>query len=379
VAFLENAAAMFHNPANLQGIERVALTLAFSGIIANLGAPIDGPDDHQTTGPSAAPTFLIGAGVRVHDRVAVGLGAYIYTGYGGDYNDVDSIQGVPLFDPMDQSVALFVGELSVPVGVEITDELDAGIALRLPYAQQTVSVHQELFFGNYRPVEQDTSGIGKPGVLAGLTYRPTPTTSIGAAYRSKVKISMDGTTTVRITTGGDPIVVDTDTAWYVPHMARAGVAQWLLDRRLMLAGEFRVQFHEEANKSQVFTQDFDGFETIEAPLEWKNVFNFIVAGEYWVTPRVAVRAALSGGNGATPPAAVQFFTTPPGLLLAPSAGAGMRLDDFDIDFGLSYGFASEDVPPQEGRCQPGDTVKVGCPGEYTVQSLTIGASLTYRL
>ncbi len=383
VAFIRNPAAIFHNPANLEGVEDWAGTFVLTGLFANIGAPLDGPDDYTTTGLAAAPTFLLSGALRVHDRIVVALGAYIYTGYGGDYNDVDSILGNPLFDPADQEVALFVGEVALPASFHLTDELDVGLGLRVPYARQDVRLHQEVLPGSYRPIEQHVSGWGAPGVLLGATWRPSDRLAIAAAYRSKVSVGMSGDVSVLLIAGGEEIVVPAETKWFVPHMTRVGVTAGVLDK-LDLTGEFRIQFHEEANKEQVFDLTPDGgdpplpgFEEIAAPLEWKNVFNGIVAAEYHYSKKVPLRVGYSFGNGATPEKAAQFFNTPPGFLHSFHAGFGLHYEHYEFDFGAGLSHGSEEVGPQEGRCVPGETIKVGCEGKYTVLSSMIGASVTY--
>jgi long-subunit fatty acid transport protein len=377
IAFLDNPAAVFHNPANLEGVRGWAGTLSIAGIVAVMSAPLDGPGAERSTGPAAAPTFLLAGASRVLPRVVVGAGAYISTGYGGAYSNVDSIQGTPLFDPDDQRAALLVGELAVPASLRVTDGLDVGLSVRLPYARQSVRVHQELTRDNYRPVGQTVTGFGGPGVLAGVTYRPHPSLALSAAYRSKVRIGMRGITAVWFT-GADPFEVETETEWFVPHMLRAGVAGSLRDGRLLVTAEVRAQLHADANVEQVFRQDFDGFEEIRVPLEWKDVYNGLAAVEYRVSPRYAVRGGVSAGNSATRREAAHFFTPPPGLLASFGVGGGARYAHHDVDLGLGLALGEDEIGPQPGRCQPGDLVKVGCPGRYQVRSVMLGVSVTRR-
>ncbi len=384
VAYLDTAAALFHNPAALQQVERLSLTLASTTLLVEFSAPFAGPGSERSSGLLVAPLGFIGAALRLSDDIVAGFGAYISTGFGGGFQDVPQI-GIPgsienLSPPMDQSVFLYVGELNLPISYRITEQLSLGMALRIPYANQEVSVHQEVTPDNWQPVRQEISGVGNPGLFLGALYQPTSQLRLGFVYRTKVSIPMTGSTRVAFF-GPDPSVFDTRTEWYVPHMMRLGAAWTGLEDRLMLTGEFRVQFHREANDAQDFeilTDAGTTLLTLTAPFEWRNVYGGLFGAEYWLAPSVPIRLGFSFATSATPPQTVTTFTPPPGFQSALYGGLGLHTSDFRIDVAGAYANVGATIDSSAEGCEAGAQVKVGCAGDYGVESFFVGLSISYQ-
>jgi long-chain fatty acid transport protein len=378
IGWIQGPASLYINPAGLQGINRFSGTFSFAAIIADLSAPVGGPDDVLHTGFTPFPSALIGAGYRIHDRVVIGAGGYAQTGFGATYEGVDRISGHDLFFPEDQSVLFYVIEAALAVSVRVHDKLDVGVSFRFPYAKLDASVTQEIFPDDYRLVDQVVSGTQNvPGILAGATFRVNDDLTLAAVYRSKITIPMEGTSGIHFTQAG-PTEVDTTTEWTVPHMFRLGGALELSNDKYMVAAELRAQLHKKANKAQIFRTEFPGFEEVVAPYDWKNVYGWVLGLEYRRDGKNKwpIRVGSSGSNSATPRKSTQFFTPAPGLLLAFYGGTGIVLGKNRLDFGVSYQFGSDDVPNQPGRCEDGQRVKVGCEGAYGVRSIFLTASVT---
>ncbi|MEM9862991.1 MAG: outer membrane protein transport protein, partial [Myxococcota bacterium] len=299
----DNASSVYHNPAQLDQIERFSATVVLTSLLVNLSAPFAGAGSEQESGIIYAPLFFVGAAGRVAENVTLGFGAYVYTGFGGGFGDVgcisyrqeqngahpdcDDTGFAGRFDPArDQEVLLFVTELALSAQVSLLDNLSLGASLRIPWAQQTVSATQEAF-GAFVDAEQSVSGVGDPGVLVGLTYRPTDDFSIAFAYRSKVAIQMSGTTETSVL--GTPLNLETTTTWYVPHMVRMGISHQFFNKRLLLATEFKVQLHRTANDRQVFENTGDIPNTTVADLGWRNAYVWTLGAEFMATPQVPVR------------------------------------------------------------------------------------------
>ena len=59
IGWLQGPAAIYINPAGLQGIDRFSGTFSFATIIAELSAPVGGPDDVISTGFTPFPSALV--------------------------------------------------------------------------------------------------------------------------------------------------------------------------------------------------------------------------------------------------------------------------------------------------------------------------------
>ncbi|MEZ4251110.1 MAG: hypothetical protein R3B99_23090 [Polyangiales bacterium] len=408
VATVDSAAALFHNPAQLDRIERFAVTAVATSLLVNLRAPFAGPGTEEESGLIYAPLLFFGAVGRVHERVSLGAGAYVYTGFGGGFPTVECITyGDPsacgsatepnvVYDPpVAEEVTLFIAELAVPIQVTLIPEvLSAGVTLRMPYGRQAVNATQEAL-GAWSQAEQSLDGFGVPGVLLGLSYRPIPALTIAAAYRSKVWVDMEGTTSVPF--AGETLEIPTSTRWYVPHAFRFGLAYTTWRERLTVTGEFRVQLHREANRLQRFDLQPDAalarlVPDTEARFDWGNVFFGGVAAELWVLPRFPVRVGLTVANSASDPNTMTPFSPPPGVMIGAYGGAGVRLGGLEVDFAFGWGGGpAYDKKDNGDLCTPASertrrdgagqilTASGGCAGSYDVDSWFMSLSVTYRV
>ena len=438
IAHVLGPAAAVHNPAQLDTVEDFDVNLTATNLFVRFRASFSGAGNEQDSPLIYAPLPFLGGAIRFTDRFTLGMAAYISTGFGGGFSNVERI-GVgepcidglfdirseadhcfPEDDPQDQNVTLVIGELAIPMSIRILDNFRVGLALRLPYGAQRVSTHQEItgallnapFYGlGYARVNQSVSGFGTPGVLLGATYDATPTFSLAVAYRSKIRISMSGTTDialrdsplldnaiVRPIVDGLPAIgmlvdglvtdIPTKTDWYVPHMFRVGFAKWLLDRRLLVSAELKVQFHKEANKEQVFRMEGAaaniGLAEMRADFDWRNVYLGLFGAEFWATANVPLRVGFTIGNSATPKHTTNAFAPPPGLQVGGYFGSGIRFGKFAVDLGFGYGsgpqYEREALPAGQyyPTCQPGQPVKAGCSGVQAVRSYFLSLGATYR-
>jgi len=373
LAFLDSPAALFHNPANLAGLEGFEATVSAAAIAVDLEAPVRGDGSTSHTGLSLAPLVLVGVAMPLRRHVVLGFGAYLNTGYGGRFAQVTRIAGYDLDTPQDQSALLFIGELSAPLALRVSPQLDLGLTLRLPYGRQAADVTQEVFPDAWVPVHQSVSGFGLPGILIGATYRPIPSLALALTYRSKVVIQMEGQTALTLSDGAAPRQSPTRTSWAVPHALGFGVAHHALDNRLLTTAELRVQFHHEANRAQILHV---ADQRIVVPLQWKNVYSARVGAE-WMAGNVPLRVGYNLSTSASEARAMQNFTPPPGLLHALYAGFGVSVADFALDFALHFSFGQADVVTAPDRCQAGERVKVGCGGHYAVRAGWLAFSMRY--
>lgn len=360
VAFAEGGGAVFHNPANLAGLDTFAVSVNASPMFAEQSAPLAGPNTETASARNVVPLFLVGGGVRVARRVVVGLGAYVRSGGGATYEGAGG-------DDLEVSMASF--ELAVPVAVRLTEQLDVGLAVRWGYATMNSALVIPDMTGNPMAIEQDVSGFGAlPGVTAGVQYRPTHALRLGAMYRSRTNISMDGTMTM--TPSGAPgMQLDTETEFAIAHAAAIGGAYSLLSDRLLLAADVSVRLFGDANETMTFTSDVGGTTlTQEQRLGWENVFTASVGGEYQVVGPMALRLGYQFSPSATAEDAASAFGPPPGMMHGATVGAGYRNAHTKVDAGAMYTFFGADVEATDN----------GPPGRYEGNLWVIGLSATYQ-
>lgn len=390
LGFLDTPAAVVWNPANLEGTGRFALELGNQMLLVRSWAPIAGPEAHDRSELGLGPLGSLFAACRVHERVVLGAGVYILAGYGSRSTRVDVVNGEPVADPQDLDVMFFNAEGAIALSVHALEGLDLGFSLRLPYSRLDATVYQEIFPGIHSWVEQRVSGIGYPAGLFGITYTLRPELTLAFVYRTKSRNPMEGTTDPGLSPALVAVLpelasIPTETDWHNPHMLHFGVSSRLLDERLLVAIEYRLQFHGETNREQIFELRVSepallgGETTIRAPFLWQLVHSGRFGGEYRVSELLAARLGYNLGRSATPPEGAQYFAPPPGLAMSVYTGLGFHVGSVDVDLAGGVTWGDHDVPPMEGYCEPGQRVKTGCPGEYRVRTGWAGLSLIYEL
>jgi long-chain fatty acid transport protein len=357
-AFVDNASAIFFNPAALQLINEPSLTLNFTPFTYKTTIPLMGPDSHFESNYSFAPLFFAGGAYRFHDRVVAGLGFLTPAGFGIDLENLPGGGG-------DLKVTLAMMELAVPVSVAIMKGLSLGVEWRVTYMRHSIHQFVPAGSGGLVPMDIKLSGTNFSGFAAGLLYQLLPNLRFGLNYRSKVRVASSGTTEVADTSN------ETTSAWATPHSLRFGTAVILLEQKLLVAADFKYQFYSSSNQEFVITTATPaGDQTTIKKLNWNNSLTMGLGGEYKLPKRVALRLGYSLTQSAVPGETAGFIGPPPGWFHGVHLGAGLALAHTDIDAGLYYMFGTEEVdtatPDNAGA------------GDYSLSSIVASASVTYR-
>ena len=406
-AFLEGATGgIYLNPALLDGVRKVDAALTISPMVPFLSAPLAQPGtganakqvDSQT---SMIPFGFAGVGVRVHERIAVGLGAYVASGIGGNYQNVDALNVAATpsaqqdhFNDMKLQVAVF--EASLPVSVRITDKLSIGASWRTSYTSQstTLVVPNPAGPGLVNRVDQSLSGYSLLGGSLGVRFRLNKMVALGLSYRSKMKMHLDGKTDIDAN-ATPPMVpsalatnASTTSQWNTPHQIRLGSAISLLNERLLLAVEGRVQFYHDANKTLDSTVDLEGQPLAavamtdqlknSTKLAWKNAYTAQVGAEYWVIPLLALRAGFTLGNSASNARYASAFAPPPGLMYSFTAGLGLKWTHWEAGLAGSVVRGSSHVKAGDIASGP-DGSPVATPGTYEGTIVLVALSAGFRI
>jgi long-chain fatty acid transport protein len=385
VAYIDNAAAIFHNPASLDRIDTLTVTAAVTPFFVASNGPLPSPaagTDPQPTRDGEqqiVPLLLAGFGLRVHERVTLGAGVHVRAGIGTRVEDAPELPpGVPL------DFQLAVLELAIPVAFKVSDELSLGLSLRAGYLTlentQPMAVPIPGMMPALARMNQELSGFGFPGVNVGARYAVTSDLDLGFQYRSRLDITADGETEVAVlgpdgSPMGDPMKLDTEFEFAVPHAFTLGTAWRLLDRKLLLALDVTLRLYKQANRALVFSSvpqsmpDAPAMEQ-ELELDWNNSVAGHFGVEYLVAPIVPIRVGYQISNSATPERAAAVLLPPPGLIHVISAGVGLRFDAFDADLGGGFVLAGKDLEEPSVN---------GPAGRVEAEAFLLGVSASYRM
>jgi len=428
--YLDGPAALVLNPANLEGIEKLGFSFTFTALMVNQRAPVEGPNTIVDSGIGFGPIPAVFIAGRIAPRVVFGGGIYIETGYGSDFAGVVCMDGAPVGGPPDYApstpdsdppctnpdpenleVTFFVGEFTAGFSFLAHEKFILGLALRLPFSKQVADLWQNVgaalgssFYGR---VSNNLGGVGFPSLRFGFTIKPHRKVRISGMYRMYSKIKLTGETETALVPGSDPLTLQAEADWFIPHAIQFGIS-YQANTHLLLVLEARLQFHgadKSGNKNQtvIASQDGNVISTIVVPFGWRNVWSLKFGVEYRFTKDVlALRFGANVAQGATTPEFAQYFTPPPapGNLASVMAGLGFYWDDrndpsikdkYKLDIGGLFGFTNDTIGDEyigTEQTIPGtsDTVRVctdeqvvrtGCPGQYRV--FTYWASVTFTL
>lgn len=405
-AFLEGATGgVYFNPALLDGVDKLDLSVTAAPFIPQISAPIAqpgtvSPTSQTDTAGAVIPLFLLGVGVRVHERITLGLGAYVQSGLGAEFRNVGILDAAATppgarddFNDLKLQVAVF--EATLPIAVRITDKLSIGAAWRTAYTTQstTLVLPNAAAPGVVSRVDQDVSGFSLLGASFGVTVRPIEALSLALSYRTKMTMDLEGTTNIEANAAPPmaptQVVSDADTtsAWSTPHQLRLGSALWLLDERLLLSLEGRVQFYREANKSLDSSVDLNNqplsMVLMQSELKssrqlgWKDAYSAQLGAEYWAMSMLALRAGFTLGNSASSRRYVNAFTPSPGVLYSVTAGLGLKWTHWEAGLAGSYQHGAADVKASEIAADMNGPVAPA--GRYEGDLVVIALSVGYRM
>jgi long-subunit fatty acid transport protein len=288
VAFLDSAGAIPTNPALLDQIGKLTITVDAFAIFAQPEAPytiwhLDGAgqryQNYETVRSDRTGAVLpfLGGAYRLFDRVVIGLGVYPVIGQG------TAAQYRPAPDELPQLIAtneaaMGLVEAAEAVSIRLLDNLSLGLMWRVTYMTQSVSTPVPtggqpagVLLNASRTAaanaDIDVTGINFAGLQVGLLYKLLPNLRLGFTYRNKVVVEGTGTTTTAL--GPTPIVLDTKSGFTNPHMFRAGVAWSILEDKLLLAADFKYLMYAEAFKELKTVTIMNGKENVKyQPAYW---------------------------------------------------------------------------------------------------------------
>ncbi|WP_165873575.1 OmpP1/FadL family transporter [Parasulfuritortus cantonensis] len=349
MAYDSGMAAMMNNPATLALTvpgDQLALALHHLGPDVSVrGVADSGGDSYYMP--------AIGWG-RKEGPLTYGVGMFAQGGMGTEYGR-DSMFSMGTGENVRSELG--VGRVIFPVAYEVSPKLTVGASLDFVWAMLDVGMVASsdqvaamggnlggasaayISFSDSNDFTGKAKGYGYAGKL-GLTYKVSPTLTLGAAYHSKthlndLKTSADGAT-MTLYDGTDPIgsmsgkMTVVDFQW--PETYAVGLA-WQATPKLMIASDLRrVNWSDAMSK---FTMSFNGT-TLTMPQDWRDQTVYSLGAQYRVSDKLGVRVGVNYGKNPVPntylqplfPAIVEWHYT---------AGFDYKVSDSGcVAFALSY-------------------------------------------
>jgi long-subunit fatty acid transport protein len=395
VAFLDSAGAIPTNPALLDQIGR--LTLSVDGLllaaqpeapytISRLDASGQPYRNYETirSPPTLALLPFVGGAYRVVDRVVIGAAVYPVIGGGTSAKFHPAPDQFPQVEIVNKAAIGFV-EVGVPVSVRVLDNLSVAAMWRISHMIQTASTAVPgnppigaLVDSDHNPITAniDVAGTNFTGLQLGVLYKPLPFLRFGLSYRSKVVVEANGNTTTKNPVGGMSLVIPTSTEFANPHAIRAGLALSVLHDKLLFAGDFKYLKYGDVKHIDTTTTMMKGnmpvSSTNQTPVYFKDAYTAQFGTEYKASDMFRLRAGYILSTTATNPEYAIQQLAPPGVGHCVTAGLGIQpLASLNVDLGFAYVVA-------QSRVETATNYNSGV-GIYASHTSEFGLSGTYHM
>jgi long-chain fatty acid transport protein len=241
-ASAEDASTIFFNPAGMAYLPGAQVVVAGHGV--DFSAKCDnctstrplalggGTNTGGTGGDAGVLSFVpnVYASLPIGQRFSIGVGINAPFGLKTEYDD----SWVGRFQGIESEVKTI--NVNPAVAFKVSDALSIGAGVNYQTATATLTNAAVLGAGLEGRAKLDVDGTAWGWNLGGL-WQPAPGTRIGASYRSELKYSLDGTTSVSTLSGAPVSAASGPTKVDItfPDMASLSLAQMLNDRWQLLA------------------------------------------------------------------------------------------------------------------------------------------------
>lgn len=357
------AESMFFNPAGLGFLNtKFDLGGAFTGIFATAKATLPNGKTYKTANDPSTP-IMVNAAFSIYDNFKAGIS--FYTPYGSGINWTDNWPGALL----NQKVNLKVFTIQPTFAWRITDRLSIGGGLTINWG--TVDLRKGLvnpstadimlkilsaqgiiqnpeYYGNIMPASVQLGGQANVavGFNIGAMYDITESITVGASFRSKVKMSVDAGNASIVY--ADPqaelmlselnVINSTNfsASMPCPYVMSIG-ASWKLIQNLTVAFDARLTGWNAYKTLDIeFLDERCAAYNQHIEKNYRNCWSFSVGAEYALTQRFDARLGLMIDT--TPISKTHYNPETPGMTkIEPTAGFTFRpVNNLAIDFGFMY-------------------------------------------
>ena len=287
--------SMFWNPATMTQIPGIQSESGLTGILpyssndATSGARIGtGNVAHGAIVPSGYFSW------QVQPRLWLGMS--LNSPYGLTETFPDAWSGRPYGAGGDH---LTTYNATPSIAYAVTDWLSIGAGVQIQYADATLTKGIGALLGNQ--VSIDGAGWGY-GVTAGVTVRPTPTTTIGIGYRSAIDQNINGSLllpagplfSAPFSTPGS-----VSTTLHLPDTVSVGIRQKLGDQWTAMGTVEWTNWSRigtsnvvQPNGQPALVLNGLGGGAVTIPFQYKDGWYFSIGAEYQWTEKFAVRGGI---------------------------------------------------------------------------------------
>jgi long-chain fatty acid transport protein len=290
VASLDGPAAVYFNPALLNDLPGTQVELGTTVIVSQrkFKSSQTGGTAHNEDPPYFPSSFYLTH--TFSEQFSAGLGVFNPFGLGtiwdGDWEGryLATKSRITTFNINPALSWRVTPRLSLAAGLDIL-LLDAKLQQRRPFLPDLPDIKQQ-FTG-------DGEGVG---FNTGLLLKITDRLSLGATYRSEIKVDVDGQAKLDLPLGLPPLRVNGQTSLTLPQQVTAGLAYRFNERWTAEAG-LRWEGWSSFKQLKI---DLDDNSQLIAPRQWRDTLAFNVGARYQWSDRLALMGGYLYGENPVP-------------------------------------------------------------------------------
>jgi len=378
IAFVDDASAVFHNPAGLSRVRGVNLLGNFSLLLGSITSSPGSPDlpnaagtyPARTSQRVVAPLFLLAAAARLGERIGVGLAVFPVASAAGEYRNTNIIGN----STIDKTRLVFI-EVAPAISVRLLPRLSLAASYRVTHATLE-RVKGDL--ANPREFDFSMAGTDFAGLRLGLQWQAAEWLSVGAVYRNKISPTLSAPRALAYSD-----LTDANTTLVLPAKLGGGAAfGW---HRLRVAVDLEYGFFSQNDRTTLsgFNPALNKTESVTNRFGWQDGITARFGGEYGLGQgNFVARAGYIYDGKVSNKAFPSAFGTPPDASHTLSVGTGYRTDRWQANVAAVYRFVATAVTPADvagamdcATCsKPGPDYSLRMLGIYVDLSLTFGAA-----
>lgn len=383
----DDFSAMYWNPAGMAQIKRTTFGFFGFDVLPSMKYEFD---MSLVNAKTETKNYLGGMAAYYHpinDRLVIGLSAFSPSGLGANWNGADfaALTGGNVYQ-WSSKVAMIT--FAPGIGYKVSDFLMIGASLNVNYAMFDLSRHAGMA-SDVLDLGQNTMSFTGWGVGAtlGVLVKPSEIFSAGITFRTPVRVTFSGDTTVSgigvlgqipgtpLFGASIPTMSETDVKLTWPLYLAVGVAYRPMENLILTADAQYTNWKKVDVLELQYTDSFWQLIMVPTgdnlfPLHWKDAIQLRFGAEYQLSDSFALRGGYYHDPAPAPDDTMNVLL-PSFNFNVVTFGIGYTMDGLSLNFGMEYLMGAE-------RDIPYDPAKEAMPGMYTMNiwapSISIGYS-----
>ncbi|QQS38062.1 MAG: outer membrane protein transport protein [Ignavibacteriales bacterium] len=379
VGLANDYSAIYWNPAGLSLLNGNYISIFGTDIIPTSTykyAPA-GVDAESKVNHYLSPNLMGYLSFKPSIDLTIGLGVYVPAGIGSEWEGAD-LKNLAGGNTVEWMSKIGVINISPVVAYKINENFQVGAAFNIYYAMFDLKRHG----GGPAQYSEESTGLGF-GVTIGALVKVNDMISVGASFRTKSNVTMNGTATnpAMLAIPGNTAAesdFDRDVAW--PMWIAGGISVRPIDKLTLALDAQYSQWSKSENElvTEFKNQYWSGYLTPSGAnkfiLQWKDATQIRFGAEYEATECLKLRTGYYYDPAPAPDNTYNVLfpsMTYNGFTL----GASYKISDFTIEGGAEYLIGGEREIPAPTSAT--DTPRFPGTHQTNITAFTIGVGYEF--